>query len=147
HLLNCSNCDTGEIRPAARGQTKKGLRNLAWAFRMTVLAESLIPARDADNDRFDRRFAMTSPALVNICIILGMALQPVRAPAPRPALPPAALAKARLKAAQAAFKETRALYLEGRSRDIDRIYLWSLRWVEADQALSAPKTDPLAAHE
>jgi hypothetical protein len=58
---------------------------------------------------------------------------------------PATLAEARLEAARRAYKEAMDLYREGRTRDVDRVYLWSKRWLEAQRALSNKKADQRAA--
>jgi hypothetical protein len=39
------------------------------------------------------------------------------------------------------------LYREGRTRDVDRIYRWSQRWLEAEQELNDKKGDRIAAAE
>jgi hypothetical protein len=57
------------------------------------------------------------------------------------------LADARLDAARSSYKETMQLYKEGRTRDVDRIYLWSQRWLDAQRALSNKKTDQQSAFD
>jgi hypothetical protein len=65
---------------------------------------------------------------------------------PEPAVP-RELLDARSKAAGDSFREAWLLYREGRTRDVDRIYLWSLRWREAQEEASTRHADQLAASE
>jgi hypothetical protein len=58
-----------------------------------------------------------------------------------------ALARARIEAAHRAYQEALDLYREGRSRDVDRIYLWSVRWLEAERDAAARPADQLPAWE
>jgi hypothetical protein len=60
---------------------------------------------------------------------------------------PKALAEARVNAARKAYQETDTLYREGRIRDVDRVYLWSQRWLESERDLSSKKADQVAAFE
>jgi len=57
------------------------------------------------------------------------------------------LAEARVAAGRKAYEETTLLYREGRSRDLDRIYLWSKRWLDAQLDVSNAKADQEAAYE
>jgi hypothetical protein len=71
------------------------------------------------------------------------------APATAREAPPAlaGLAKARADAARRAYQESVDLYREGRSRDVDRIYLWSQRWLEAEREAAPRKEAERAAYE
>jgi hypothetical protein len=60
---------------------------------------------------------------------------------------PKALLDARLDAVQRAYRESWLLYREGRSRDVDRIYLWSVRWLEAEREATTQPAERTAAYE
>jgi hypothetical protein len=60
---------------------------------------------------------------------------------------PKALAEARVNSARKAYEETVKLYREGRIRDVDRVYLWSQRWLDAERDLNSKKADQVAAVE
>ena len=57
------------------------------------------------------------------------------------------LKEARVNAARRAYQEAILLYREGRSRDVDRIYLWSQRWLAAQRGASGRTGDRVAACE
>jgi hypothetical protein len=57
------------------------------------------------------------------------------------------LAEERLDAARRAYKETYDLYREGRTRDVDRIFLWSQRWLDAEREVSTKKPAQVLALE
>jgi hypothetical protein len=80
-------------------------------------------------------------------LILGALLASAGLPRSAPPEPGelASLAEARVKAAAIAYKEAWEVHREGRSRDIDHIYLWSLRWLDAEKDHSGKKADQLAA--
>jgi hypothetical protein len=67
-----------------------------------------------------------------------------RAAPPEAPISPDLLA-ARSDAARDAYQEALKLYQEGRSRDVDRIYRWSLRWLEAEREMRSAKADQVAA--
>jgi len=57
------------------------------------------------------------------------------------------LAEARVAAARkAAYEETALLYREARTRDMDRIYLWSRRWLDAQRDSAKGKAEEEAAY-
>ncbi|HLN28925.1 MAG TPA: hypothetical protein VK395_14355 [Gemmataceae bacterium] len=56
------------------------------------------------------------------------------------------LADARVTAARKAYEETALLYREARTRDVDRIYLWSRRWLDAQRDAAKGKADEEAAY-
>jgi hypothetical protein len=60
---------------------------------------------------------------------------------------PQVLLRQRLEAARRAYKESYDLYREGRTRDVDRMYRWSQRLLEAEQEVGANKEDRIAALE
>jgi hypothetical protein len=59
----------------------------------------------------------------------------------------ASLAKARADAARRAYQESDKLYREGRSRDVDRIYLWSQRWLDAEREAAPGEKEKISAFE
>jgi hypothetical protein len=62
--------------------------------------------------------------------------------------PPSELAKAKVTAAQTAYERFLALYEnDPQSVDVEKIYVWSRRWMEAQSDLSERKEDRLAAAE
>jgi outer membrane protein TolC len=58
-----------------------------------------------------------------------------------------ALLRQRIEAARRAYKESNDLYREGRTRDVDRMYRWSQRLLEAELEASTKKSDQIAALE
>src|SRR5262245_46686572 len=78
-----------------------------------------------------------------VCLLLQFGWQnaPARAQDPR------TLLRRRVEAVQRAYKESMDLYREGRTRDVDRIYRWSKRWMEAEQESNDKKADHIAAAE
>src|SRR5581483_10695487 len=57
------------------------------------------------------------------------------------------LAEKRVAAAAKAYEETVLLYREARSRDLDRIYLWSKRWLDAQRDANSGKAEQQAAFD
>jgi hypothetical protein len=60
---------------------------------------------------------------------------------------PQALLRQRLDAVRRAYKESYDLYREGRTRDVDRIYRWSKRWLEAEREVTTTQSEQIAALE
>jgi hypothetical protein len=85
---------------------------------------------------------MTRRTLVPVALVLGLAVAGVVwavTDQPKAAVPDK-LAEARLKAARDAFT-----IANGESIDREKMYRWSVRWLEAEKALKPAKADQLAA--
>jgi hypothetical protein len=80
-----------------------------------------------------------------VCFLAQFLAQGLVSPAH--AQDPRALLRRRVEAVQRAYKESMDLYREGRTRDVDRIYRWSQRWLEAEQESNDKKADRIAAAE
>jgi hypothetical protein len=88
--------------------------------------------------------ALTIPAVV-LALTLGSV--GLAAPVSRPKIAPALL-KARLDAASETYRLASASW-EQRVKGVsaDNVYLWSVRWLEAQRAVSVQKADRVAACE
>ena len=91
---------------------------------------------------------MTSSFVKRLCICLLLQFVPVGlTTSPARGQDPQGLLRRRIDAAHRAYKESMDLYREGRTRDVDRIYRWSERWLHAEQELNDKKADRITAAE
>jgi hypothetical protein len=77
-----------------------------------------------------------------LAMVIGSALA-VAAPAPEESKIPPELVKAKMEAARKTYERT--WEVEGGSVDVEHVYQWSRRWLEAERQLSDKKSDRSAA--
>jgi len=92
---------------------------------------------------------MATRRLLFLGVVFGVGLisTAVAAPAPVDARILPELAKARLDAARKAYELSWGKYEKGVTVDVEKLYIWSCRWLDSQRAMSDKKADEVAAVE
>jgi bla regulator protein blaR1 len=130
---------------AARAELEVARANLAEAEARLKKLEDLFAAGLAAEAEVAQARAALAQAKASLKVAEAK-LQVQRDPAPR-AQPAQALLEARLRAARRAYEQTLEAFRAGATRDVEQIYRWSRRWLEAQQGLSGRAKDAAAVKD